>query len=61
MSTATISQRQLNEINIGFKTKQLKNNNLFFADDMVLIAETKEDTEISIDKLREAERNVELK
>ena len=43
----------MNELNIGLKTKQLKINNLFFADDGVLIAETKEDAEILIDKLQE--------
>ena len=44
---------ELNKMKIGFKTKQLKINNLFFADDGILIAETVQETAALIQKLKE--------
>ena len=44
---------ELNKLRIGFKTKKLKINNLFFADDGILLSETIEETELLINKLQE--------
>ena len=44
---------ELNKLKIGLKTKQLKLNNLFFADDGILMAETREEAEIIINKLQQ--------